>query len=167
MGQRTQIVVKVNEHDKYTKTTKTRIASYHNQWGIAKMQLMDAINLLNTYIDGEFKFPKQLAKAWLLDKEDTCKDTSIKGVIDYLNHMDNNDGGLYIELEIEDYDISKGKMYIFNDAEVEGQEVNRVVSLAEYISYYPRYYDSDFYTMFTACLRFHNVQLIEEYHEND
>lgn len=162
MGQRTQIVVKVIERHTFRDTVETHIGCYHNQWGIGKMQLMDAINLFNHYIDYDgFKFPKRLAKAYLLDEDETCKDTSIAGVIDYLNHQDNNDGGLLIELEVKDCYITGGKMYIFNDAEREGKEVDRVISLAEYIGYYPEYYNPDFYAMFTACLHCHNIELIE------
>lgn len=163
MGQRTQIVVKVIERNTYDNTEKTHIGCYHNQWGIAKMQLMDAINLFNTYINYKgFEFPKHLAKAYLLGEDETCTNPTIEGVMDYLNHQDNNDGGLFIELEVEDQLIKSGKMYIFNDAEREGKPVDRIVSLAEYINYYPEYFNADFYAMFTACLHYHNIELIEQ-----
>lgn len=166
MGQRTQIIVEVEEEtSRITKETEKKVAVYHNQWGFAKMQMRDIICLLNTYIGYEgFIFPKQLNKAFLLENE-TLKKTSLKNIKDYLNNSDNNNGGLFIKLKIKDSFIQEGELYIFNDPEadrekgIDSEGVNRVISLWEYIRANPRYFEKDFYKMLLATLKYYNIRI--------
>ena len=76
MGQRTQLVVEVTKVERNYDTgkdTKTKyLGSYHNQWGIGKMQLLDVMRFLTTYFDScsmEFKLPDTLHKGWLMNDE--------------------------------------------------------------------------------------------------
>lgn len=74
MGQRTQSVFEVvktfEDYSTGKKTKKTYVGSYHNQWGIAKMQLLDVMRFVTTYQEGcskdDYVMPERLYKAYLL-----------------------------------------------------------------------------------------------------
>lgn len=189
MGQRTQIVIEVTktEHNYKTgkDTKKKYLGSYHNQWGIGKMQLWDVLRFLTTYNDcrGEYKLPERLHKAYLMDDKYifTGKATPER-VIDWFGTQDNNDGGILLKVNLDGYGmIESGELYIFNDPEMEANKeyeknpnaepnysVNRYISLREYIMYCPEYFNVDFLTAFTALLRFYNIKIVEpKENEND
>lgn len=162
MGQRTQLIVKVNE-TKWNGEKRTITGTYHNQWGFARMQLFDIINLLNTYINSDWEMPKQLAKGFLVEEEYSCKDLTIKGVSDYLNHYaDNNNGGAFIELNIERYQIVSGKLVLFSDPESESSmlDARPFISYKKYKSFNEQYFTKEFDRMFLSTLKYYNVKII-------
>lgn len=190
MGQRTQIVIEVTvDGEKWlpdctkVKDPKTYVASYHNQWGFAKKQLFDVVRFLTenhrkeSVDKNKFVFPKDLQDAFLIDDDFKYRGKATpEKVMDYLNRMDNNNGGLFLKINMDEhYRVESGKLYIFNDPESEcsqaldenkptpegGYRVNRAVSLMEYVSFNQRYFDIDFLTMFTAMLRFYNIEIVE------
>lgn len=171
MGQRTQLVVKVTEcivsYNNPKPEFKTHTASYHNQWGLAKMQLKDIINLLNSYIDyNEYKFPDKLHKGWKLDEDEKCTDLTPEGVAEYLSHQDNNDGGAFLEINVKQGEIVNGNLILYSDPESErsckiyGDNIVPYVSLKNYIKFHPHYYDKGFYMMFLTTLKYHNIKII-------
>lgn len=182
MGQRTQMVVEVTkvEHNYKTgkDTKKKYLGSYHNQWGIGKMQLWDVVRFLTTYNNGceEYKLPERLYKAYLMDDKYvfTGKATPER-VMDWFRTQDNNNGGMLLKVNVNRYgDVESGELYIFNDPEIEASReyeknpnaepnysVNRYISLREYVLYCPEYFNTDFLTMFTALLRFYNIKIVE------
>ena len=174
MGQRTQIVVKVIEDKSASYFNEkpdihTHSAVYHNQWGFAKMQLFDVINLLNTYIPYEgWSMPERLHKAFL-DKDVAIREeASVEEAAHIFNKVaDNNNGGVYVELIVKDRYIQEGKLVLFSDPEAEYKddedyvwEARPYISLLQYIKYHRRYFDKDFYRMFLATLKFYNIKLI-------
>lgn len=168
MGQRTQLIVKVNE-TRYNGEKHTITGTYHNQWGFARMQLFDIINLLNTYINGTWEMPKQLAKGFLEDEKYSCKDLTIDGITDYLNnYADNNNGGAFIELNVERYQIVSGKLVLFSDPESESSMLNvkdrldarPFVSYKKYKSFNEQYFTKEFDKMFLSTLKYYNVKII-------
>lgn len=182
MGQRTQLVIEVTktEHNYKTgkDTTKKYVGSYHNQWGIGKMQLWDVMRFLTTYYSGfeDYKLPEKLHKAYLMDDEYVFKGSATpKRFIKWIESQDNNNGGILLKIKMDRYgNIESGKMYIFNDPEIEYCEahkkdlnadidirVNRYITLREYVLYTPEYFNTDFLTAFTALLRFYNIKIIE------
>lgn len=183
MGQRTQLVIEVTEtkHNYKTgkDTKKKHIGSYHNQWGIGKMQLWDVMRFLTTYTNGyeDYKLPERLYKAYLMDDKYVFGGKATpERVMEWMNtSQDNNDGGILLKVELNRYgDVESGELYIFNDPEMEACQihkkdpnaecsyaVSRYVSLREYILYCPEYFNTDFLTMFTALLRFFNIKIIE------
>ena len=179
MGQRTQMVVDVDivktNYEDETTDKQHVIGCYHNQWGIGKMQLLDVINLLNTYVDFDgFKLPKRLHKGWLLPDEEriTQPNPSIYEVMNYLNQMDNNNGGIYIKINVKDHSIVDGYMCIFNDPEEDSANhsdrdsldfgVDRIISYKQWRDYYKRYFNRHFDSMFKQTLKFYNIKLIED-----
>lgn len=182
MGQRTQMVIEVTktEHNYKTgkDTKKKYLGSYHNQWGIGKMQLWDVMRFLTTYNSGldEYKLPERLHKAYLMDDKYvfTGKATPER-VMDWFRTQDNNNGGMLLKVNVNKYgDVESGELYIFNDPEQEASReyeknpnaepnysVNRYISLREYILYCPEYFNTDFLTAFTALLRFYNIKIVE------
>lgn len=186
MGQRTQMVVEVvktvEDYSTGKKTKKTYLGSYHNQWGIAKMQLFDVMRFVTSYQDGfskdAYAMPEQLHKGYRLDDESVFKGKATpERVMDWLNKQDNNNGGLLLKLNVDNFDyIQSGELYIFNDPEREYSnhynehpdddsnkvfEVNRQISLFEYICLYPEYFNEPFITAFTALMRFYNIEIKE------
>lgn len=168
MGQRTQLIVKVNE-TRYNGEKRTITGTYHNQWGFARMQLFDIINLLNTYINSTWEMPKQLAKGFLEDEKYSCKDLTIDGITDYLNnYADNNNGGAFIELNIERYQIVSGKLVLFSDPESESSILNAkdrldtrpFISYKKYKSFNEQYFTKEFDRMFLSTLKYYNVKII-------
>lgn len=189
MGQRTQLVVEVTKvTEDYTtkkKTKKTYVGSYHNQWGIGKMQLFDVIRMVTSYVDSmdeEYTFPERLHKAYLLNGKEY--ENPFKGkatperVMKWLNTQDNNNGGMLLKLKVDRFNyIESGELYFFNDPETEGSryceqhpededawynfKVDRQISLLEYINYMPEYFNEPFITAFTALMRFYNIQIME------
>ena len=169
MGQRTQLIVKVNE-TRYNGEKRTITGTYHNQWGFARMQLFDIINLLNTYINGTWEMPKQLAKGFLEDEKYSCKDLTINGVTNYLNnYADNNNGGAFIELNVERYQIVSGKLVLFSDPESESSMLSNgesilnarpFMSYKKYKSFNEQYFTKEFDRMFLSTLKYYNVKII-------
>lgn len=189
MGQRTQSVFEVvktfEDYSTGKKTKKTYVGSYHNQWGIAKMQLLDVMRFVTTYQDGcskdDYVMPERLYKAYLLNGKEyehpfKGKATPEK-VIEWLNGQDNNNGGLLLKLNVNHYNnIQSGELYIFNDPEKEYSDyynehpdgdsnkvfnVNRQISFFEYMCLYPEYFNEPFVTAFTALMRFYNIEIKE------
>lgn len=184
MGQRTQMVIEVTktEHNYKTgkDTKKKYLGSYHNQWGIGKMQLWDVMRFLTTYngddYDG-YKLPERLYKAYLMDDKYVFTGAATpENVMNWINtSQDNNDGGILLKVNMDRYGmIESGELYIFNDPEMEASReyeknpnaepdysVNRYISLREYVLYCPKYFNTDFLTAFTALLRFFNIKIIE------
>ena len=186
MGQRTQSVIEVTKPERNYETgedaIKTYIGSYHNQWGIGKMQLWDIVRFLTEYVSGseKYKLPAKLYKAWLLGKNDHPfkGEATPENVMEWMNGQDNNDGGFLLKVKMDRFgSIESGELYIFNDPECEeirltklypekyqdsfpSVKIERVVSLLEYINYCPEYFNEEFLTMFTAMLRFFNIKLI-------
>ena len=188
MGQRTKMVVEVTEtkHNYKTgKDTKKRhLGSYYNQWGIGKMQLWDVIRFLTTY-NGcceDYKLPERLHKAYLMeDKYIFGGKATPERVMEWMNtSQDNNNGGILLKVKLDKYGyIESGELYIFNDPETEAcriheknpdaecsYNVERYVSLREYVLYCPEYFNTDFLTAFTALLRFYNIEIIEPKEED-
>ena len=183
MGQRTQLVIEVTEtkHNYKTgkDTKKKYIGSYHNQWGIGKMQLWDVIRFLTTYNGDyeDYKLPERLHKAYLMeDKYIFGGRVTPERVMEWMNtSQDNNNGGILLKVKLNKYgDIESGELYIFNDPEQEARKeyeknpnaeptynVNRYISLREYIMYCPGYFNTDFLTAFIALLRFYNIKIVE------
>lgn len=187
MGQRTQMVVEVvktvEDYSTEKKTKKTYLGSYHNQWGIAKMQLLDVMRFVTSYQDGFSKdayvMPERLHKGFLMDDESVFKGKATpERVIDWLNKQDNNNGGLLLKLNVDNFDyIQSGELYIFNDPEhdydeavkanggnedgVDYSEVNRIISFMDYVTIFPEYFNPDFITAFTALMRFYNIKIVE------
>lgn len=184
MGQRTQIVIEVNKTEKDYKINKEFIkkyvGSYYNQWGLGTMQLRDIKRFLTTYYSGfeEYKLPEQLYKAYKIeDKNDFPfdKECTPENIMDWLNRQDNNNGGLFLTVNMDRLgNIKNGKLYIFNDPEAENSreldknpnfedyvEVNRYVNLWEYINFFPNYFTKDFVTGFLAELSEHNIEIAE------
>lgn len=195
MGQRTQMVVEVvktvEDYSTGKKTKKTYVGSYHNQWGIAKMQLLDVMRFVTSYRDDfskdDYVMPERLYKAYLLDGKEyehpfKGKATPEK-VMDWINKsQDNNNGGLLLKLNVDNFDsIQSGELYIFNDPETEGSryckehpeeeeawrnfKVDRVVRFVEYMNYDPQYFSGDeneaFITSFLSLLRFYKIKIME------
>lgn len=166
MGQRTQIVVRVIHSKSYSNTVSVHTASYHNQWGLAKVQIKDAIRMLtyrNTN-DDFYRLPKTLSKAHKIENEYNCKDFTPEGVRKYLNCQDNNDGGLFLDLIAEDNEIIGGKMYMYSDPEASKhatQNVEGPISLSTYIRSNPHYYDKDFYKMLLDVCKYYNVEIVK------
>lgn len=191
MGQRTQMVVEVTETKHNYKTDKDsrvkHIGSYHNQWGMAKMQLFDVMRFLTTYNGDyeDYKLPEKLHKAWLMNDEYVFKGkVTPERVMEWMNTtQDNNDGGVLLKVKMDRYGyIESGELYIFNDPErdysiayerdpksADGRDfkVDRYVTLLEYINYWPKYFNEEFLTAFTALLRFYNIKIIEPKEEED
>ena len=190
MGQRTQSVFEVvktfEDYSTGKKSKKTYVGSYHNQWGIAKMQLLDVMRFVTSYQEGrsddDYVMPEKLYKAYLLnDKEYEHPfkgKATPKKVMDWINKtQDNNNGGLLLKLNVDNFNhIQSGELYIFNDAEKEYCDyydehpdgdsdkvfnVNRQISFFEYISLYPEYFNEPFVTAFTALMRFYNILIME------
>ena len=189
MGQRTQLVVevtKVNEdYSTGKKSKKTYVGSYHNQWGIGKMQLLDVIRMVTFYADSmdeEYTFPEKLHKGWLLNNKEY--EHPFKGkatperVMNWINKtQDNNNGGLLLKLKVDHFNyIVSGELYFFNDPEKEYCDyydehpdgdsdkvfnVNRQISFLDYMNYTPEYFNEPFVTAFTALMRFYNIQIME------
>ena len=190
MGQRTQLVVEVTKVEKdYStgkKTKKTFVGSYHNQWGIGKMQLLDVIRMVTSYVDSmdrEYTFPEKLHKAWLLNGKEY--EHPFKGkatperVMNWINKtQDNNNGGLLLKLKVDHFNyIESGELYFFNDPERESCiyseqhpededgwknfKVDRQISFWDYINYTPKYFNEPFVTAFTGLMRFYNIQIME------
>ena len=161
MGQRTQMVVEVTKcEQKYT-------ASYYNQWGIGKMQLLDVMRFVTTYHNekwcrNDYIFPETLYNAFLL-KDDVFKgEATSERVIDWLNTQDNNNGGILLKIKVNDYnDIESGELYIFNDPEATDTKgkVKKYIDLFEYVNYNPQYFNEPFLTAFTALMRFYNIEI--------
>ena len=166
MGQRTQIVVRVKAVSSYSRKESVHYASYHNQWGLAKVQMKDVIRML-TYYNADYdnyELPKQLAKAWRLPQDEWCTDLTPEGVCDYLNHQDNNDGGIFLDLVAEDQEIVEGKMYIYSDPEASKHATDKVegpISLSTYIRSNPHYYDKDFYKALIDICKYYNVEIVK------
>ena len=189
MGQRTQIVIEVNKIERDSKTNKDIIkkyvGSYHNQWGIATMQLRDIKRFLTTYYNGfgDYKLPEQLYKAYFLkDKYDYPfnEECTLENIMKWLNCQDNNDGGLFLTVNMDKYGtIEDGKLYIFNDPEADNRNlpdnasdddyvgVNRIIGFWEYLNYYPKYFTKDFVTGFFAELAEHNIEIVEKMEANN
>lgn len=182
MGQRTQMVIEVTktEHNYKTgkDTKKKYLGSYHNQWGIGKMQLWDVMRFLTTYNNGreEYKLPERLHKAYLMDDEYVFTgEATPERVMDWFGTQDNNDGGLLLKVNIDRCgNVESGELYIFNDPEMDAHNeykknpsaepnysVNRYMSLWDYVQYMPEYFNTDFLTAFTAFLRFYNIKIVE------
>ena len=190
MGQRTQLVVEVTKVKKDfstgKKTKKTYVGSYHNQWGLGKMQLFDVIRMVTSYVDNmedEYKFPDKLHKGWLLNGKEY--EHPFKGkvtpekVMEWINTtQDNNNGGMLLKLKVDRFHyIESGELYFFNDPEREGSiyceqhpededawknfKVDRQISFLDYINYTPEYFDEPFITAFTALMRFYNIQIMK------
>lgn len=195
MGQRTQSVFEVvktfEDYSTGKKSKKTYIGSYHNQWGIGKMQLLDVMRFVTTYQDGcskdGYDMPERLYKAYKLDGKEY--ETPFKGkatpekVMDWINKtQDNNNGGLLLKLNVDNFnDIQSGELYIFNDPEKDYDnyydkhpdddsdktfDVNRCISFFEYMSLRPRYFNEPFITAFTALMRFYNIEIKEPERED-
>ena len=195
MGQRTQSVFEVvktfEDYSTGKKTKKTYVGSYHNQWGIAKMQLLDEMRFVTSYQDGcskdDYIMPEKLYKAYLLDGKEyehpfKGKATP-KRVMDWMNKtQDNNDGGLLLKLNVDNFNhIESGELYIFNDPEKDYCDyydehpdgdsdkvfnINRCISFFEYMSLYPQYFNEPFVTAFTALMRFYNIEIKEPERED-
>ena len=166
MGQRTQMVVKVTHVQSYSKIVKVLYGVYHNQWGIGKSQIKDAIRMITYYNDdyGAWTLPQKASKGWLTSKWEWCTDLTPEGVRKYLNETDNNDGGIFLNLVVIDSEVCGGKMYIYSDPEAEKHRTDRVegpISLSTYIRSNPRYYDKDFYNMLKAVCKYHNIEIIK------
>lgn len=158
MGQRTQIVINVKNLD----NGKEQTGSYYNQWGLAKIQLLDVVRALTEYINygEEYKMPDKLYKARKMGGEE-CEtpfkgDANPQNVIKWINEtQDNDNGGLLLKLTTQNGFINSGKLYLFNDPEAENiDEVNRAVTFEEYLNFNPEYIDDDFSNMFLSMLRF-------------
>ena len=113
--------------------------------------------------------PKQLAKGFLEDEKYSCKDLTINGVTDYLNnYADNNNGGAFIELNVERYQIVSGKLVLFSDPESESSMLNAksildarpFVSYKKYKSFNEQYFTKEFDKMFLSTLKYYNVKII-------
>lgn len=195
MGQRTQSVFEVvktfEDYSTGKKSKKTYVGSYHNQWGIAKMQLLDVMRFVTSYQDGcskdDYIMPEKLYKAYLLDGKEyehpfKGKATP-KRVMDWMNKtQDNNDGGLLLKLNVDNFNhIQSGELYIFNDPEKDYCDyydehpdgdsdkvfnVNRQISFFEYMCLYPEYFNEPFVTAFTALMRFYNIEIKEPERED-
>ena len=183
MGQRTQMVVEVVKPEYSQKAkryvTKRFVGSYHNQWGIGKMQLWDVMRFLTNYNDGlaDYELPKYLHKAYLMEDAYTFKGKPTpQAVMEWMNTtQDNNDGGILLKVKMDKYGVvDSGELYIFNDPEMGAHKeyeknpkaepdysVNRYISLREYIMYCPEYFTVDFLTAFTALLRCYNIKIME------
>lgn len=190
MGQRTQLVIEVikTDHDYQTnKDKKTRyVGSYHNQWGIGKMQLTDVIRFLTSYIDdfSDYELPKKLYKAWLMEDEYVFKGkVTPERVMNWMNtKQDNNNGGILLKVNVNNYsEIESGELYIFNDPEIEvsryydehpeepysndNYRVQRIVSLVDYMSYTPQYFSGEqneaFVSAFLSLMKFYNIKIME------
>ena len=182
MGQRTQMVVEVikTDHDYKTDTNteKRYLGSYHNQWGIGKMQLWDVMRFLTTYQSGleDYDLPKRLYKAYLMNDDYVFTgEATPENVMNWFETQDNNNGGILLKVKMDRYgDIVSGELYIFNDPEMDAHkhpdedfEVNRYISLWEYVQYNPEYFNTDFLTAFTALLRFFNIKIMEPKENED
>lgn len=164
MGQRTQIVINVKNLD----NGKEQTASYYNQWGIGKMQLLDVVRALTEYVNypEEYKMPDKLYKAWKMDDKE--RETPFKGdanpqnVIKWINDtQDNNNGGLLLKLSMKYGRIDSGELYLFNDPEAENvNRVNRAVTFEEYLNFNPEYINEDFNNMFLSMLKFFDVEIL-------
>ena len=166
MGQRTQIVVRVKAVISYSKKMSVHYATYHNQWGLAKMQMKDVIRMLTHYaVDYEdYELPKQLSKAWRMSQDEWCTDLTPEGVREYLNCTDNNDGGIFLDLVAENSEIVGGKMYIYSDPEASKHATDKVegpISLSTYIRSNPAYYDKDFYKALIDICKYYNVEIVK------
>lgn len=194
MGQRTQLVVEVTkvteDYSTKKKTKKTYVGSYHNQWGIGKMQLWDVMRFLTTYVDSMeegFTFPEKLYKGWLLNGNEY--EHPFKGkatperVMKWINTtQDNNNGGMLLKVEVDKYNyLQSGKLYIFNDPEREYSrycdqhpnedvawenfKVSRVVRFVEYMNYDPIYFSGDdneaFISSFLSLLRYCHIEIVQ------
>lgn len=192
MGQRTQLVVEVTKTERNYDTgkdVKTKyLGSYHNQWGIGKMQLLDVMRFLTTYVDScadEYKFPDRLHKGWLLpeDQRPFKGKATPEKVMQWIHlTQDNNNGGMLLKVKMDRYGyIKSGELYIFNDPETEycrytdkhpdedidwGKfKVERVISFVEYMNYDPQYFSGSeneaFVSAFLSLLRFYNIKIME------
>lgn len=194
MGQRTQLVVEVTKvTENYTtgkKTKKTYVGSYHNQWGIAKMQLLDVIRFLTTYPDSMeegFTFPERLHKGYLLNG--SKYECQFKGkatpekVMEWINTtQDNNNGGMLLKIEVDRHNyIQSGQLYIFNDPESEASryyeqhpnedwaygrfKVERVIRFVEYMNYDAGYFsgadNEAFITSFLSLLKYYHIEIMQ------
>lgn len=194
MGQRTQLVVEVTkiEEDYATekKTKKTFVGSYHNQWGIGKMQLLDVIRMVTSYVDSmdrEYTFPEKLHKGWLLKGKEY--EHPFKGkatperVMKWINTTQgNNNGGMLLKLNVDHFNyIKSGELYFFNDPETEYSrycdehpnedmswkefKVERVIRFVEYMNYDPMYFSDEdneaFVSAFIGLMRFYNIKIMQ------
>lgn len=164
MGQRTQLVVEIFEKNRFKNGYKRSLASYHNQWGFAKMQIFDVMRLITTYINYEgFNFPDYLHKGFRLPESESFNGIATpENVMTWINnYCDNNNGGALLKLLIKDYQVEAGKLYLFNDPESDGSgKVNRHVSLDEYVNFNPEYFNDDFINYFNSFLKFYNIKLM-------
>lgn len=161
MGQRTQAIIEITNFKYGEKETFTGF--YYNQWGLAKMQLWDIVRMVTTYFDyGKIEMPQQLHKAVIFTPDKPLAgNVTPENTINWLNHQHNNNGGFLLKLVTDNYQITSGELYLFNDPEAEGEScVNRVVSLAEYIQFNPEYFSGEFITMFTNLLDFYNIKIM-------
>lgn len=167
MGQRTQIVVKVTvASSPYSKEVSVHYGTYHNQWGLAKVQIKDIIRMLTYYNQSydHYQLPRTLGKAWLTNQEEWCTDLTPEGVQKYLNTTDNNDGGVFLDLQVEYNEVIGGKVYLYSDPEAEKHHTEGVegpISLSTYIRSNPRYYDKDFYKAFISLCKHYNVEIVK------
>ena len=192
MGQRTQLVVEVTKVERNYETgkdTKTRyLGSYHNQWGIGKMQLLDVMRFLTTYNDGcsnGYKLPDKLHKGWLLleDQRPFKGKATPEKVMQWMYlTQDNNNGGMLLKVKMDLYGhIESGELYIFNDPETESCrysnahpdedvdwskfKIERVIRFVEYMNYFPQYFSDEqnesFVSAFLSLLRFYNIKIME------
>jgi len=192
MGQRTQLVIEVTkpqrDYDTGKDVKKTYVGSYHNQWGIGKMQLLDIMMFVNTYFcdcDEGIKFPERLSKGYLLNGKEyevpfEGKATPEK-VMKWINDtQDNNNGGMLLKIKMNRYgQIESGKLFIFNDPESEGSkyysehpdaddksfEVDRIVRFVEYMNYDPRYFSGEnneaFVSSFLSLMKYYNIEIVQ------
>jgi len=194
MGQRTQLVIEVTKpqrnYDTGKDVKKTYVGSYHNQWGIGKMQLLDIMMFVNTYFcdcDGGIKFPEKLNKGYLLNGNEyevpfEGKATPEK-VMNWMREtQDNNNGGMLLKVKMDRYGhITSGELYIFNDPETEycrytdahpDEDINwdkfkieRVIRFVEYLNYDPQYFSGErnesFVSAFLSLLRFYNIKIVQ------
>ena len=191
MGQRTQLVVEVTKVERNYETgkdTKTKyLGSYHNQWGIGKMQLLDVMRFLTTYFDScsrEFELPDKLYKGWLMNDEYIFKGkVTPERVMKWMyTKQDNNNGGMLLKVKMNRYCyIESGELYIFNDPETEycrytdahpDEEVewdrfkiSRLIRFTEYMNYFPEYFsgseNESFVSAFLSLLRFYNIKIVQ------
>ena len=197
MGQRTQLVVEVTKVERNYETgkdTKTKyLGSYHNQWGIGKMQLLDVMRFLTSYFDAcdrEFQLPDRLHKGWLLPEDQRPfkgKATPEKVMKWMYLTQDNNNGGMLLKVKMDRYcSIESGELYIFNDPETEYSsytdehpdeevewekfKIGRLIRFTEYMNYFPEYFSGSeneaFISSFLSLLRFYNIKIVEPKREN-
>ena len=182
MGQRTCMIVRQRNYNKYNNTWSDYIYVFHEQWGIGKCLPSDCLAL---FLDANRKAGTDLigyraelntavayGKAWnctgdygadfattqeMLKSYDFRDIKQIKDFIDH--HHDNNNGGVYIEITCPNYDCQRINYAFFSGCEEEkkGKYCDKGLTYKQWMNNWKEYKNKDFDKMWAMVCKWSNA----------